>query len=178
VLSYGGKISGDLTIRPATAGDHHAIIDLVRLAFTNRGHDGNEELKIVADTRRSGRTLEGLELVATRQEVVIGHVLAAYGDLGTREIIAVAPLAVALSHQREGIGSALMEHLLRSVEALNVPLVVLLGSPDYYGRFGFEPSGPLGITYRAVGQDNPNFLALRLAGYDTSFRGDFTYCWE
>jgi putative acetyltransferase len=71
-----------------------------------------------------------------------------------------------------------MTELLRRVETAGRPLVVLLGNPAYYGRFGFEPSGPLGITYRPVGEDNPAFQVRRFAGYDATYRGDFTYCWE
>ena len=44
------------------------------------------------------------------------------------------------------------------------PLLVLLGDPAYYGRFGFEPAGPLGLSYLPVGADNPHFQARRLAG--------------
>jgi putative acetyltransferase len=55
-------------------------------------------------------------------------------------------------------------------------LIVLLGFPDYYGRFGFEPSAPLGISYRL--ERNPHFLVRRLARYEPSYRGDFVYCWE
>ena len=97
---------------------------------------------------------------------------------GGREAVAVAPLAVGPSHQARGIGTALMTELLRRAEEAGLPMIVLLGDPGYYERFGFEPSGPLGITYPAVGEGSPNFLVRRLAGYDSSYRGDFTYCWE
>ena len=97
---------------------------------------------------------------------------------GGRDVLAVAPLAVAPSHQGRGIGSALMAELLRRAEVAAWPLVVLLGSPQYYGRFGFEASGPRGIVYRPVGPDNPHFQVCRLPGYDDSYAGEFRYCWE
>jgi putative acetyltransferase len=71
-----------------------------------------------------------------------------------------------------------MTELLRRAEDLGWPLVVLLGSPAYYERFGFEPSGPLGIVYLPVGAGNPHFQVRKLTGYDDSLRGEFTYCWE
>ena len=46
----------------------------------------------------------------------------------------------------EGIGSALMNALLSAADAQDVPLVVLLGSPQYYGRFGFRPAVELDLT--------------------------------
>ena len=104
--------------------------------------------------------------------------LAADADLAGTTVPAVAPLCVAPERHREGIGTALMTELLDRAEAAGIPLVGLLGSPDYYGRFGFEPSGPLGVTYQPVGPDNPHFQVRRLSSYTDACRGDFTYCWE
>ncbi len=167
----------EMTIRTATPGDRDSILELVRDAFTSADRDASEELDIVVSTWARGVVPE-LELVAVVGDVVVGHVMAGRGDIGGREAVAVAPLAVAPSHQGAGIGSALVSELLRRAEAAALPLIVLLGNPGYYGRFGFEPSGPLGIVYRPVGEGDPHFLVRRLAGYDPSYRGDFTYCWE
>ena len=54
----------------------------------------------------------------------------------------LGPLAVAPSHQRSGVGSALMHEGLARVREP----VVLLGHPDYYARFGFHAAAPLGIA--------------------------------
>jgi predicted N-acetyltransferase YhbS len=149
-------------------------------AFSTRDHDGREEVDIVVSTWKSGVTPFDLELVAVAvdDDAIIGHVLAAWGDLGGRPVVAVAPLAVSPSHQGAGIGSALMQELMRRAEAATLPLVVLLGEPKFYGRFGFTSSAPLGISYRVVGEGNPHFQVRTFGGYDQSFRGDFTYCWE
>lgn len=71
-----------------------------------------------------------------------------------------------------------MRELLDRAEASKYPLVVLLGDPAYYGRFGFEPSGPLGISYPPVGEGNAQFQVRRLTTYDPSYHGRLTYCWE
>ena len=55
---------------------------------------------------------------------------------------------------------------------------MLLGDPAYYGRFGFEPAGPLGLSYPPVGAGNPHFQARQLPGYAEALRGEFSYCWE
>ena len=133
---------------------------------------------IVESTWRLQAAPEGLELVASESGSVVGHVLAGYGDLGGREVVAIAPLAVRPSRQGGGVGSALMTELLARAEARGLPLVVLLGRPAFYRRFGFEPAASLGISYRPVGAGNPHFQVRRFAGYDSSYRGDFTYCWE
>jgi putative acetyltransferase len=133
-------------IRSTTRDDRQAILVLVREAFSNGGRDGSEEVDIVKQTWSAEAAAEGLDLVAVEDGEVRGHVLGAHGDLGGRDVVGVAPLAVVPSHHHEGIGTALMTELLGRAERAGLPFVVLLGNPDYYGRFGFEPSGPLGIV--------------------------------
>ena len=165
-------------IRSATRRDRPAILALVQAAFSNADRDGSEEVAIVRGTWARAAGIVGLELVAVDVGEIVGHALGATGDLEGRPVVAVAPLCVAPSHQGQGIGSALMAEFLRRAEHQKWPLVLLLGDPGYYQRFGFEPAGPLGISYRPVGQDNPHFQVRRLAGFNPSLRGDFTYCWE
>jgi putative acetyltransferase len=71
-----------------------------------------------------------------------------------------------------------MTEVLRQAEEIGDPLLLLLGVPEYYGRFGFETAGPLGIEYPPVGSANPHFLIRKLATYSPDYRGEFTYCWE
>jgi predicted N-acetyltransferase YhbS len=118
------------------------------------------------------------ELVAVDDDEVVGHVLGAPGDLGGRAVLAVAPLAVAASHRGRGVGASLMTELLTRAEASGWPLVVLLGAPAYYARFGFEPAGPFGIVYPPVGADSPHFMVRRFVPADRGPRGEFRYCWE
>jgi predicted N-acetyltransferase YhbS len=166
------------SIRVAQSDDRAEILGVVRAAFSDDNRDGQEEIDIVLDTWSLDSMPRVLELVAMEGGVVTGHVLASRGDLNGREVLAVAPLAVAPSQQREGIGSALMSNLLCRADEAGWPLVVLLGWPAYYQRFGFEAAGPLGITYPAVGAHDPRFLVRRLTTYDPSYRGEFRYCWE
>jgi putative acetyltransferase len=168
----------DVTIRSAMPGDRVAILQVVREAFSKADRDASEELDIVRSTWRLEATRHDLELVAVEVSQIVGHVMAARGDLGGREVVSVAPLAVSPARHNVGIGTALMTELLRRVEMVGLPLIVLLGLPAYYGRFGFEPSGPLGISYQPVGEGNPHFQVRRFASYEPSYRGAFTYCWE
>jgi putative acetyltransferase len=168
----------DHSIRSAVPADHDAILTVVREAFSDGDRDGREELDIVVSTWNLAAGVPELELVAIEGGGVVGYVLAAYADLGGQVVVGVAPVAVKPSRQGGGLGSALMTELLRRAELAGLPLMALLGSPAYYGRFGFEPSGPLGITYRPIGESNPHFQVRRFASYVPSLRGDFTYCWE
>jgi predicted N-acetyltransferase YhbS len=165
-------------IRPAHDLDRQAVLRVVREAFSDEEHDGHEEVDIVVETWARGAAPNGLELVAVDEGAVVGHVMAGRGRLGERETLGIAPLSVASSHQRKGIGSALMTELLRRVETAVWPLIVLLGEPNYYRRFGFERASPLGIVYPPVGPESEAFQVLRLPRYHGSWRGDFAYCWE
>jgi len=167
-----------VAIRTALPGDRDAILGLVGAAFSGADHDGREEVDIVVSTWELGVTPVDLELVAVENDAIVGHVLTAWGDLGGREVVGVAPLAVCPSRQGVGIGSALMRELLRRAEVAELPLIVLLGAPGFYGRFGFEPSAPLGISYQVVGAGDPHFQVRRFGNYEPSFRGSFTYAWE
>jgi putative acetyltransferase len=173
-----GPMSGRPPIRPALPQEREGIVALVREAFSAGGGDGAEEVQIVVDTWASARHLPGLELVAVEGGAVVGHVLTALGDLGGGALPAVAPLAVAPARQGHGIGSALMTEVLVRAERAGYPALFVLGSHEYYGRFGFEPAGPLGVTYPPAGPSSPHFQIRRLAGYDPSLRGEFLYCFE
>ena len=71
-----------------------------------------------------------------------------------------------------------MTELLRELSQQGFRLVVVLGDPGYYGRFGFQPSGPLGIHYLPVGADSPHFQVLRLGEHHEPRSGKYVYSWE
>jgi putative acetyltransferase len=55
-------------------------------------------------------------------------------------------MAVLLDYQRQGIGSQLVKAGLATCRTTDSGLVVVLGHPTYYPRFGFTPSKPYGIV--------------------------------
>lgn len=165
-------------VRPAVPSDHDAILGVVTDAFSAGGRDPQEEIAIVRDSWASGAVVAGGDLVAVVEGRVVGHVMAALGDLDGREVVGIAPLAVAPDHQGQGVGTSLMTELLRRLEAAGRPLAVVLGDPAYYERFGFEPAGSLSMVYPPVGADDAHFMVRRLPAYDPSYTGAFRYCWE
>lgn len=166
------------TIRAALPGDRDGILEVVRAAFSGPDRDAGEELEIVQRTWSRGARPPGLELVATAGGVLIGHVLAARGDLAGRPALAIAPLSVTPSWQGQGMGTALMTELLRRTDEGGWPLVAVLGDHRYYRRFGFEAAGPLGIVYEPVGAASPHFQVRRLDPAISTPGGRFLYCWE
>jgi putative acetyltransferase len=107
-------------------------------------------------------------------EEAIGHVVCTRAHVDTIPVLALGPLSVHPDHQRRGVGLALVHSVLGAADAAGEPLVCLLGSPDYYRRFGFRPSGQLGIV-----PPDPAwaefFQARILAAYDPAVRGAFAY---
>jgi putative acetyltransferase len=167
-------------IRPSLPGDAAGILGVVTDAFSDDSRDAGEEIAIVRGTWAARRTAPLIELVAEDAGAVVGHLQAAPGRLDGREtpVAGVAPVCVASSHQGRGTGSALVRVLLAAATEAGWPLLVLLGEPAFYARFGFEPAEPLGLSYAPVGAGDPHFQARRLPGYSASQRGVFSYCWE
>ena len=60
----------------------------------------------------------------------------------------LAPLAVLPEYQKQGVGSALVRAGLEVCRGIGAQLVFVLGHPDYYPRFGFQPVAPLGLHYQ------------------------------
>ncbi len=135
-----------MVIRPAGERDRPGIEAVVREAFD----DGGAVADLVVGLRTSG-AIEA-ELVAIDEQdgdAVVGHVALERGWVDVEEalldVLVLSPLSVAPSHQRRGLGTALIEAALETARERGEPYVFLEGSPDYYGRRGFEPAGPRGF---------------------------------
>jgi putative acetyltransferase len=138
------------TVRPEEPADLDGIDRLVAEAFGSP-----LEARLVRDIRASSLHRPGLALVAEIDgdsgREIVGHVMISGCTLRTDpgvdiDIVTLAPLAVAPAHQGRGVGAALVWEVLERARAEGEPLVVVLGAPDYYGRFGFEPAADCGIT--------------------------------
>ncbi len=145
-----------MRVRPEQAGDQEVIREVNRLAF---GRDAEARL---VDALRAGE-YNRVSLVAAVGEQVIGHIL--FSDLpivtvdGIVAALALAPMAVNPARQRQGIGSLLVQEGLRACAAAGHRIVVVLGHPDYYPRFGF--SAKLAESLKAP-FSGPAFMALEL----------------
>ena len=143
-------------IRDEEPADLEAIREVHRLAF-----GGEDEARLVDDLRDGGHGR--VSMVAEQEGRVLGHVL--FGDLpiitpsGPVEALSLAPLAVVPSHQRKGIGSALAEEGLRACRDAGHRIVIVLGHPEFYTRFGFSAGLAMPLKSRFSG---PAFLALEL----------------
>jgi putative acetyltransferase len=125
----------NVTARPETNEDLDPIRQVIRQAFGRE-----EEARLVDALRADGHAR--LSLVAEEGGQVIGHIL--FSNLpivtqtGTLHALALAPLAVLPTRQRQGIGSRLVREGLQVCAKAGHRIVVVLGHPDYYPRFGFS----------------------------------------
>jgi putative acetyltransferase len=131
-------------IRSAKREDAKAIAEVHLRAFPT-----DAEARLVALLHKRGKAT--ISLVAEEAGRILGHVLfspAMIERAGRPTIsgLGLAPVAVLPEFQRRGIGSGLMTAGLEDCRRRGTDFVVLIGHPDYYPRFGFEPAGPLGLT--------------------------------
>jgi len=135
VVRCEGYETKTMLIRPETTADHEAIRQVNRLAF---GQDAEARL---VDALREGGYVR-VSLVAEKEGQIVGHIL--FSDLpiitkaGTVPALALAPMAVLPTFQRQGIGSALVRRGLEVCREQGHRIVIVLGHPDFYPMFGFS----------------------------------------
>jgi putative acetyltransferase len=169
------SVSADVTIRAETPEDQRAIFGVVEAAF-----DSAIEARLVDLIRDSANFIPDLSLVAELDGTIVGHVMVSFvalHDVETRHrICSLAPLSVAPEFQGRGVGSALVRAVAERVDERGEPLIVLEGSPAYYGRFGFESSVAHGIRITLPEWAPPEAAqVLRLRNYAPLVRGLVVY---
>lgn len=92
-----------------------------------------------------------ISLIAEDDGEIVGHlcltpVVVERNEAEPLVILGLAPMAVAPSRQNQGIGTQLVNAALEAARNAGFRAVVVLGHPDYYPRFGFEPAAPKGLT--------------------------------
>jgi putative acetyltransferase len=133
-----------LTIRPEAPGDAAAVHRVNSLAF-GRPHEAD----LVDALRRHGGLT--ISLVALQDGRIVGHIafspVTIMSDTATIDALGLAPMAVLPAYQHTGIGSQLVEAGLSACHTTPYGVVVVLGHPHYYPRFGFTPAKPQGIVW-------------------------------
>ena len=136
-----------ITVRREVSEDIEDIRAVNKQAF---GQD--DEAAIIEKLRNRGALT--LSLVALRHGQLMGHIAFSTVIIGTDvssfEAVALAPMAVLPFYQRQGIGSQLVRAGLKECRHLGQHIVVVLGHPAFYPRFGFVPAKAKGINCEFV----------------------------
>jgi putative acetyltransferase len=168
-------------VREQQAGDYEAIRHVYAEAFRRPLFRPPQapgsvppEVGLFEALWEAGDAIPEFSFTALTGGGVVGHVTASRATVATDPVVAVGPIGVLPDHQGAGVGSALMAALLGAADAADVPLVALLGAPQYYSRFGFRPARELGV--RAPEPEwGDSFQARPLTAYTESVAGRFQY---
>jgi putative acetyltransferase len=147
-----------ITIRPERPEDAPRVRHVNELAFGQPA-----EADLVERLRQA--CTDSLSLVA-EDDAVVGHILftsVVVEGAGRRILgMGLAPMAVLPDRQRQGIGSRLVRRGLDLLRERGCPFVVVVGHPEYYPRFGFEPASRHGLASQWEGVPDAAFMALVL----------------
>ena len=149
-----------ISIRFEKSGDEAAIHALTAAAFADMPFSAGDEPELVDALRAAGDL--SLSLVAVNAAAIVGHIAFSQVTIsdGSRAWFGLGPVSVAPVFQRLGIGSALIKRGLADMRERGARGIVLLGSPAYYSRFGFQNDPKLCYP----GPPPPYFQRLVLTG--------------
>ncbi len=136
------------------------VENLLDAAFGNDRH-GRTAYRIRAGMQQAPKA----SFAALEDGLLVGTIqcwpIALAGDDGASSpLVMVGPVAVVPARQGDGIGQALMRHMLATADARpEEPALMLIGDPIYYGRFGF--GGGRTRAWRAPGPVEQHRLLAR-----------------
>jgi putative acetyltransferase len=161
-----------MIIRCETLQDYPKITEVVTLTFGQPN-----EAKLVEEIRSSDYYIPELSFVAEIDGNIVGHVLFSYIHLVNKEtllVLALAPVGVHPQFQNQGIGSAMVEYGLEKADAFGEALVIVLGHPSFYNRFGFVSSTNYNI--KSPFEVPPEaFMVKPLKNYEPKYIGEVVY---
>lgn len=135
-----------IVVRKEEIGDFEKVYALVAEAFATAEHSDGTEQDFVVALRKSLAFVAELSLVAELDGEVVGFIMFSKIKIGECDTaLALAPLAVAPKSQKRGIGRALVEVGHKIAAELGFELSVVLGSDEYYPKFGYEMAENFGI---------------------------------
>ncbi len=150
----------DIELRQERPEDLAQVHDVVAAAFAQE-----DEAVLVDRLRGCDEFVPELSLVALDGDTIVGHVLFTRAHVvrgeSRHEVLALAPVSVAPSHQRTGVGSALIDEGHRIAGGLGFRASIVLGHPEYYPRFGYSAAKEFDIGCPFPAPDEA-FMALAL----------------
>jgi putative acetyltransferase len=129
------------TIRPEKPEDAAGVRRVHQAAFPTA-----DEADLVDRLRAGGKA--AVSLVAEDGGEIVGHVVfspVTFDPPVPATAFGLAPMAVLADHGKHGVGRRLVQNGLAECRARGAGLVVVVGEPDYYERFGFERADRHGL---------------------------------
>ncbi len=133
----------DMTeLRLGTLQDLPGLENLYKAAFPEE-----DLLPLVRSLLQEGDGV--LSLGAALEDRLVGHILYTRCSVepGGHVAALLGPLCAAPDLQKQGIGSRLVREGLKRLVDWQADKVLVLGDPNYYGRFGFQPGSRIAPPY-------------------------------
>ena len=161
-------------LRPEIASDQASVRELHKRAF------GGTKVPALVDALRQGTAaLRPLSFVAEQQGRIVGHVMLSASRLGAParlvDVYVLSPLGVFPEHQRQVIGTVLIDHAARAADQAVIPLVFLESDPSFYGLRGFERASSLGFRSASLRIPDAAFQVRRLGTCEPWMTGTLVY---
>jgi putative acetyltransferase len=143
--------------------------DEVEVFMLHEAAFGREDEAQLVEKLRGRPTFDpSLSFVMFQGQRILGHVLYTpvwiVKDADRNEMfgaLALAPVAILPEEQRGGLGTDLIKDTLERVKEEGHNMVLVVGDPKFYGRFGFVPAVAKGIS-NDIGVPDPYFMVLEL----------------
>lgn len=149
-------------IRTENEADYEQVYQVNYTAFGNREY----EAELVERIRDTPYFVPQLSLVAELEGEIVGHILLSLAKVVDgevrHEVIALAPIAVKPAYQKQGIGKQLIQEGLKRCEELGYSIVLLIGHPTYYPKFGFKPARQYGLELKQFEVSDDVFMVYEL----------------
>jgi putative acetyltransferase len=161
----------NVATRLESTADWSRVEEVVQDAFGQA-----EEARLVTRLR----SIDGvLSLVAVIDGIIVGHLMfspiRARDGSPTSSAYGLAPVAVTRDWQRRGVGSTLIAAGIEELRRRGVGLIVVLGHPSYYPRFGFVAAARHGLVCKWGGDDGAFQMLELVPGAAASYRGVIDY---
>lgn len=154
-----GNVAGvtTLRLRPEGPADGEPIRRVLAGAFARPDLSVPPEVGLVDELRRGDAWLPELAMVAEYGGEVAGFALLTRVLVSPDQFpaLALGPVAVAPHRQRIGLGTSVVQAALEAATELGERLVVVLGDPAFYRRFGFDPADRMGLDSPWSGLGEP-----------------------
>ncbi|AJI57267.1 acetyltransferase domain protein [Francisella philomiragia] len=158
-------------IRYENLKDQEQIYKLISEAF-----DTSDEERLVRLLHTDHQSL--ISLVAeTNDGNIIGQVILSKmtaEEADELKIYGLAPMSVAPKYQHKGIGTKLIEMMIKEAKKNNIDAIFVLGHPSYYPKFGFKAT----IEYKIKCEyDVPEdvFMVLDISNKLAKLKGQIVY---
>jgi putative acetyltransferase len=153
-----------MDIRDEGPQDWESVYKVVCSAFGQ-----SAEADLVKKLREAGDSV--ISLVAEEYDQIVGHVLLSKIS-APFPALALAPVSVAPTKQRSGIGSTLIQNAASCARNQGWAAIFVLGDPNYYERFGFDRKAAADFTSPYAG---PHFMMLKLSPSLMTTSGQLRY---